>query len=137
MNEWLPKFKGDDLLKRITEFSKGLTYISETDAGIQAFSRGQVDAVEARYLFERGSHKKELTEISFEEFFRRLTEQKEWFGPKQRENAKRFAALEKLLKENLRDRKVFKVGRIQIDIYVVGLDADKNLTGIKTKAVET
>jgi hypothetical protein len=32
---------------------------------------------------------------------------------------------------------VFKVGRVELDIYVVGLDENGNLMGIKTKAVET
>ncbi len=39
--------------------------------------------------------------------------------------------------KNLRDLKVFKIGKIQIDVYVVGLDAEDNLLGIETKAVET
>jgi hypothetical protein len=42
-----------------------------------------------------------------------------------------------LLEENLADLTVFRIGSIRIDIYVVGLDADGNLAGIKTKAVET
>jgi hypothetical protein len=46
-------------------------------------------------------------------------------------------ALQKLLEENLEDLIVLRTGRIQIDIYVVGLDAAGNLAGIQTKAVET
>jgi hypothetical protein len=41
------------------------------------------------------------------------------------------------LKENLRDLKVYRIGRIEIDIYVIGIDSQNNLMGIKTKAVET
>ncbi len=46
-------------------------------------------------------------------------------------------ARKNLLEANLRDLRVFKIGEIQIDIYVVGLDVENNLTGIQTKAVET
>jgi len=42
-----------------------------------------------------------------------------------------------LLEKKLKELKVFKIGKIQLDIYVVGLDAESNLTGIQTKAVET
>jgi hypothetical protein len=42
-----------------------------------------------------------------------------------------------LLEGNLRDLRVFKVGRIELDIYVVGINSEGILMGIKTKAVET
>jgi len=33
--------------------------------------------------------------------------------------------------------KVFKIGDVQIDIYVVGIGSNGNLAGVVTKAVET
>jgi hypothetical protein len=66
-----------------------------------------------------------------------LTEIQDWFGDEEKETAQKFARLRELLEKNLRDLKVFKVGKIQLDVYVVGLDAESKLTGIKTKAVET
>jgi len=133
MNEWLPKFKSENLRAKIAEISQGLTYISETDAAIEPLD----DIAAINYLFEKDTHEKDVKEISFDEFFRRLTEQRDWYGRKEKEKAESFAELKKLLEENLRGPRVFKVGRIQIDIYVVGLDADNNFVGIKTKAVET
>ncbi len=44
---------------------------------------------------------------------------------------------EELLENNLKGLKVFKIGKIQLDVYVVGIDAEGKLTGIKTNAVET
>ena len=51
--------------------------------------------------------------------------------------AKRFLELQKLLEENLRELKVFRIGRIQLDIFVVGIDKSGSLIGVSTKAVET
>ena len=42
-----------------------------------------------------------------------------------------------LLKENLRERKVFRIGRIRLEIFAVGLDKDGSLMGVSTYAVET
>jgi hypothetical protein len=70
-------------------------------------------------------------------FFARLTRTEGWHDDAQRAQAKKFLELQTLLEENLRDLKVFKVGRIRLDIYAVGLDVDGNLLGIKTRAVET
>jgi hypothetical protein len=133
MNEWLPKFKGRQLIKEIEKSTAGLIYISESDAPIEAYSSARADAVNDKF-FTDNTRVEETTPASF---FSRLTADHEWYGTKEKEEARRFAELEKLLEENLRDLKVFKVGRIQIAIYVVGIDADNNLIGIKTKAVET
>src|SRR5262245_59928232 len=127
MNEWLPKFKGKVFLAKIAECSQGLTYISETDSAIEPFAAGKRDTVDAKFLFEEYSHEIEVEELSFDEFFARLTKQRDWFGPEQKEKAKRFAELESLLREILLDLKGFKVGRIQIDIFVVGVDAVNEL----------
>jgi hypothetical protein len=45
--------------------------------------------------------------------------------------------LRQFLEQNLTDLKVFRIGRIRLDVYVVGLDSEGNLAGVKTVAVET
>jgi hypothetical protein len=66
-----------------------------------------------------------------------LTKIQDWFGEEETATAQKFSALEKLLLENLKDLKVFKIGEIELDIYFVGLDKQGKLAGVKTKAVET
>lgn len=134
MNERLPKFKGQKLLAEIEKSTDGLTYISETDASIEPVYVGHVEA--ESFLESIGNDQKSET-LDPAAFFDRLTTIKDWFGPRENERAKTFALLEEILRVNLRDIKVIRVGHIRIDIYVVGLDADDNLIGIKTKAVET
>ena len=136
MNEWLPKFKGENLLAEIRKSTDGLTYMSETDAPVEPFSGGHADTVDIAKIIENADAIKQ-EKLSAKKFFERLTTVSDWFGPEQTETARRFSELEKLLEENLSELTVFKIGNIQIDIYVVGLDADKTLIGIKTKAVET
>lgn len=133
MNERLPKFKGEKLLAEIEKSTAGLTYVSETDAPVEPYMNGRAKAVEASNLTDQTRYE----EMSAPDFFARLTADKDWYGERERNRSKRFASLYKLLQENLQDLKVFKVGRVQLDIYVVGLDADGNLIGLKTKAVET
>lgn len=133
MNERLPKFKGKKLLVEIEKSTAGLTYISETDADVEPYYGERVPSIEIDHL----TADKRYERIDPKIFFERLTIEKDWFGAREKERAKRFALLQKLLEENLRGITVFRIGDIQIDIYVVGLDADGNLIGIKTKAVET
>jgi hypothetical protein len=137
MNERLPKFKGKNLLAEIEKSTAGLTYISETDAPVKAVFVAGARSTDAIHFISKGTAAEILEARQPREFFDRLTTEKDWFGSREREIAKRFSELEKLLNENLCNLTVLRVGRIQIDIYVVGLDADGNLVGIKTKAVET
>jgi hypothetical protein len=131
--------KADSLPEKIKKATEGLYYISETDAEILPFAGTKAEAVTKENLLPQTGNEisAPVEERNFAEFFARLTKIQDWFGDEEKQTAARFAELQKLLEENLKNLKVFKIGRIEIDVYVVGLDAEGNLTGIKTKAVET
>lgn len=129
----------DGLPDQIKKIVKGLYYISETDAEILPFvgsKTTEVTAVEVLTQTENSSDSA-IEEREFEAFFARLTKDQDWFGLEEKNNAQRFSALKNLLETNLRDLKVFKIGLIEIKIYVVGLNTEDVLMGIMTKAVET
>ena len=129
----------DYLTEQIKIAVKGLYYISETDAEILPFVGKQAKAVSKQEILSQIKKPADTTieEKDFARFFVRLTEIQDWFGDEEKEIAQRFVQLKELLEKNLRDLKVFKIGKIQLDVYVVGLDAEDNLLGIETKAVET
>ncbi len=129
----------DNLAEQIKIAVRGLYYISETDALIQPFIGKQAKAVSKQEILSQTKKVANSTveEKDFAGFFSRLTEIQDWFGEEEKEIAQKFVQLKELLEKNLRDLKVFRIGEIQLDIYVVGLDAENNLLGIETKAVET
>ncbi|MGI9035129.1 MAG: nuclease A inhibitor family protein [Pyrinomonadaceae bacterium] len=131
--------KGNALTKQIRQAVKGLSYMSETDAPVKLFAGSAADAVTQENLLSQiGKPCDTPVEArNFDDFFAQLTALQDWFGDEEKANAAKFAALEDLLKSNLNDLNVFKIGATELDIYAVGLDAQGNLTGIKTKAVET
>ncbi len=129
----------NSLKEKIKKACDGLVYISETDAEISPFVGSQAEAVTKEEILSqtKSSPDMSIEERKFDELFARLTEIQDWFGDEEKHTAKKFAGLKDLLKNNLRDLKVFKIGKIELDVFVVGLDAENILTGIKTKAVET
>ncbi len=129
----------DKLAKQIKKIVEGLYYISETDAEIFPFIGNKAEAVTGEEVSKQTENVADtlVEERDFNKFFARLTEMQEWFGDEETATANKFAELKKLLEDNLRDLKVFKIGKIELDIYIVGLDSESNLMGIKTKAVET
>ena len=92
----------------------------------------------SRYLaITQLDNREPVEEISFEDFFPRLTTERDWYGAKEKEKAGQFARLKQLLVENLKGLKVFKVGHIQRTIYAAGISNTGNLLGVKMDAVET
>ena len=131
--------KDNKAVEQIKRVAEGLSYISETDAEITPFAGEETEAVTKEEVLKqtKSAVDSPVEERGFAEFFARLTEIQDWFGDEEKKTAQKFVRLKELMEKNLKDLKVFKIGKIQLDIYVVGLNAESKLTGIKTKAVET
>jgi hypothetical protein len=117
----------------------GLIYISETDSPVVPFLAGKVEMLSAATMRQIAGKdiKEPVEELDLASFFEKLTRQREWFTKADLDRSKRFLELQALLEENLRDAKVFRLGRIRITIYAVGLGPDDHVAGVKTLAVET
>jgi Nuclease A inhibitor-like protein len=128
-----------DLKILVDKAIEGLFYVSETDSPFYFFQFGECKTVNPKIIREclNLDNSISVEERSFDEFFSRLVHEKDWFGEREKSIAAKFSTLKLLLKKNLTEVKVFRIGRIQIDIYVAGLDLENRLTGIKTKSVET
>ena len=129
----------NDLAEQIKKFAAGLYYISETDAEILPFAGTEAKSITVEEILSqtKSAAGSPTEERDFSEFFARFTEMQDWFGDEEKETAQKFVRLKQFLEKNLKDLKVIKIGKIQLDVYVVGLDAESRLMGIKTKAVET
>ncbi len=134
-----PDTNNKELARQIKKVSEDLYYISETDAEIFPFIGNKAKAVTVEEVLKQTKSAAEtpVEERDFTEFFAYLTQMQDWFGDEEKATAQKFSDLRDLLEKNLKDLGVFKVGKIQLDVYVVGLDAESNLMGIQTKAVET
>jgi hypothetical protein len=129
----------NDLVRQIARCCVGLVYISETDSPIKVFTGGTSDSLDTASILAitRSAGNAPVLEVDVEKFFLRLTKTEAWHNAAQRVQTKKFLELEKLLEENLHGLKVFKIGRVNLTIYAVGLDHDNNVVGISMRAVET
>lgn len=123
----------------ISRAAKGLVYISETDSEVFPVTGGQCDSVTAEAVLKLSgaAGNERVEQVSADEFFDRLTKIRDWHGEREKARVRGFAKLSEVLKHELRDLKVFRIGAVQIDIYAVGIDAEGRLAGVMTKAVET
>ncbi len=127
-----------DLSHRLAKVCEGLVYISEIDSPVTVYEGTSVSELSSsNFAAQLDAGDAPIGEAGFSTLFARLTAKKDWHGERERSRAKKFLDLQKLIEENLRDPKVFRIGRIQIRIYAVGLDPDGRILGITMRAVET
>lgn len=127
----------DTFFDRLRTACVGWFYMSETDAALEPFLAEKIDSVtkETVLVATGNSENASMEQGDLDVFFSHL-----WLAgnaePK-RSPAVPVKNLRQLLEDNLTDLSVYRLGRIRIDIYVVGLDDHGNLVGVKTRAVET
>jgi hypothetical protein len=127
------------LFSRIADACRGLNYVSETDAAVEPVAFGPAhDTTEAGFREAAALPPDARVEtVPAEVFFAPVAAARPWHTTMQKKNAAGFAALWRLLESELEGVRVYRVGRVRIDIYVVGMDGGGEWTGVRTKAVET
>jgi hypothetical protein len=130
------------LLAQLKQLTAGLLFQSESDYPVVPFTLPdngkQTPSVnDLTALLKTRASGGPVKEMDFEQFFSNATQVQEWQGPEELETVKRFQALVKTLKENLGEIKVYQVGEIAVDVYVVGRTASGDWAGVSTKVVET
>jgi hypothetical protein len=126
------------ILEALKEATHGLTFMSESDYPFEVFDWGQAEPTPEFLRGLDGSAADAPVETrTAAEFFRPATSEPDWKGTEELAVAKKFQALLRLLEGNLSNLKVFRVGTINIPVYVAGRSADGSWLGISTRVVET
>lgn len=129
------------LKEQIETLIADLRYLSESDEQINyfemEFSTADRFSLADFRMFNGIKPETVITEISFNDFFKPLIKVEDWFGEEEKKWAEDSLKLKNLLSENAKDFQIFKVGLIEIDVYVFGKAEECKWLGLKTKVVET
>ena len=129
----------EEILKQIDNACAGLIYVSETDAGFETvkfeLNRELTDSSFRKLVKADKVTPVEITGAS--DVFDRLTRPNEWHGESDRRRIQRYEKLRSVFEKYLMDLKVIRVGKIRIDIYIIGKTNDGMFAGVKTHSVET
>jgi hypothetical protein len=129
----------EELFGALQEATKGLLFMSESDYPFEVIRWDGSEQLSPEYLQRVASadSSAKVEETTADEFFRVPAGEQEWKGEAQLQVARKYQRLLKLLKENLDDIKVYRVGDINIHVYVVGKSGEGNYLGVTTRVVET
>jgi hypothetical protein len=125
----------------LEEAAQGLLFVSEADYPFEAFgwetkADGKFTAQELLALKQYPPDTPVRT-VSLSRFFQTATQTEAWHNAEEQQTVERFQTLVETLKKHLHDLTVFKVGKIELDVYLVGKTKDDRLAGLITKVVET
>lgn len=131
----------DSLLRNLKRLTKGLTFMSESDYPVEPFLQegdGQPAPSAQDFVASKKSDPNAcLTELDFDNFFKGATQENDGQSREAQTQAARFQSLVRMLRDNLSDIKVYRVGDVEADVYVAGRTASGSLAGVTTKVVET
>ncbi|TKC99998.1 nuclease A inhibitor family protein [Polyangium fumosum] len=121
----------EPLMQSIEEAAAGLLFPSESDFPIEAYRFGAEEPTPSVVLRARGlPPDTPVEETSLASFFEGLVEGDD-------DGSGRFRALVDLLQRELAELRVYRVGKVDIDAFVLGRHPSGMWLGVTTKLVET
>ena len=127
-----------ELIDRLKQKSLGLLWYSESDYPFETVYWENVDNIEEKLLEVTNSIGHTRLQVrELDKFFDRVTEEEDWYNDEEMAECKRYQELVKLLKTNLKDIKVYRVGEVEVNCYILGKTENNAIAGLSTISVET
>ena len=129
----------DSIATQLQQASNGLLFLSETDAPFEVIHWPAQGELPLPKLLQLTGHSPDApVELrTVDDFFAIATVEEDWHDQDERETVQRFHNLVSILKQNLSQLQVYRVGSIDIDAYIVGVTDGGEWAGLSTKLVET
>ena len=123
----------------LREATRGLLFMSESDYPFEVVRWEGIEELSPEYLRRAAGEDTAapVEERTVADFFRVAAGEQEWKGEADITLAKRYQSLVRQLEENLNEVKVYRVGEINIGVYMVGRSDEGNWVGVFTRVVET
>jgi hypothetical protein len=130
-----------ELLETLGEATSGLLFPSESDAALTPYTfagpAGTEPTPEALLEAERLPSDTLVEQITLADLLDPFAEAADDASDEDKAEAERYRALSDLLAKKLTDLRVYRVGRVDIDVYILGKAPSGAWLGLKTHVVET
>jgi hypothetical protein len=121
----------------LTQASQGLLMPSESEYPFEVFVWEDVELTPQKILELTNYPPATLIEeVELDYFFRNVAGEKDWHDEIQKENVAKFQNLVQVIKDNLAELRVYRIGTIEVNVYIVGKTND-GVAGLATKVIET
>jgi hypothetical protein len=129
----------EDIVSELERLTAGLLFMSESDYPFEIVYWKGLQEMSAQYLRGLTATAEEVPveSVSVDRFFRVGMNAENRQTDESRLEAQKYRDLVQLLKDNLDKLKVYRVGKINIPVYIIGRSPSGNWLGIATRVVET
>jgi len=130
----------EQILAEIGKAARGLFRMSESDYAVEPFRLGGAQDAPDPATLRRAAGAPETADVQTrlaEDFFRPEAFTEESRGTFGLASAGRVLELSRALMGNLSDVKLYRVGDVNISVYVLGRSAGGSWLGVSTRVVET
>jgi hypothetical protein len=128
------------ILATLSEATAGLLFQSESDFPLEPFvwERSDAEITPEAVKDQAGlPHDAPVKSPSLGSFFKPMTRHEDWHNDEEKATVDRFRELVQILKAHLSDLKVYKIGEVKFDVFVIGKTEEGAIAGVKTTVVET
>ena len=131
--------KSTEILKDLQLASEGLMYSSESEYPFEVLCWEGTSCANPETVKQKTNHSPEVPVkiVAVDDFFQRATTEEDWYGDEEKATTAKFQALVETLKTKLKNLQVYRLGEVEIDVYIVGETPTGELVGLSTKVVET
>jgi hypothetical protein len=125
------------VIETLTQASQGLLMPSESDYPFEVFVWEDVELTPEKILeLTNYPPATSIEQVELDYFFRNVAGEKDWHDKIQKENVAKFQNLVQVIKDNLAEIRVYRIGTIEVNVYIVGKTND-GVAGLATKVIET
>jgi hypothetical protein len=138
LNCWKIVTETRSLREKLALAVTDLVWLSESDYPFEIID-WQIESIEPVILLKQIDRPEDtLVEVvELEAFFATATQEQDWYDESELETVKRYRDLVEILKTNLQEVAVYRVGEIEIEVYILGKTSSNAIAGLKTQVVET
>ena len=130
-----------EIFELLHEAIKGLVWMSESDYpfAVLNWEFGEKVSLDNQVVLQTTKHALDtpIKVIEFDDFFQWVITPKGWHDTEESEMVNRYQKLVRIMKQYLSDLKVYKVGEVEIDVYIIGRTNTGYYAGLATVSIET
>ncbi len=129
----------EQVLQELAAAVAGLWFMSESDYPFEVFRWDGSVEVTPQFLRQISGQRPDapVAVKSVDEFFSSAMPEASWKVDEEMATAGRYKSLRQTLEENLADMRIYKLGEINMPVYIVGKSDAGSWIGLSTRAVET
>jgi Nuclease A inhibitor-like protein len=126
-----------EIIDQLQRATLDLVWVSESDYPFEVMSWPPGTEINPALFKDLPCENSAVETIALLDFFEPALMIEDWYKAEELAQVNRYTDLLHAIESNLEQVQVFRVGEVEVTIYIVGRTADGSVVGLKTQVIET